>query len=90
MSAKNKLVALIACFTMFALPAAAASYEARTMTYHRHFTRTAGYCPMHRTAGGTLVDCHGWRLRSNAIGWDPTCHNLGYLPSEFACGSTGE
>jgi hypothetical protein len=26
----------------------------------------------------------GWRLRSNAIGWDPSCFDIN-LPSMFAC-----
>jgi hypothetical protein len=27
----------------------------------------------------------GWRLRSNATGWDNSCFDLSYLPSEFDC-----
>ncbi len=42
-------------------------------------------CPLRRTVNGDIVDCNGWRLRSNTIGWDNTCLNLDYLPSMYAC-----
>jgi hypothetical protein len=46
-------------------------------------------CPLRQTVNGDIVDCHGWRLRSNATGWDNTCLNLDYLPSMYACSSRG-
>jgi hypothetical protein len=36
-----------------------------------------------RSANGELIDRNGWRLRNGE--WDNTCHNLSYLPSQFAC-----
>ena len=47
------------------------------------------YCPLRQTVNGDIVDCHGWRLRTNATGWDNTCLNLDYLPSMYACSSRG-
>jgi hypothetical protein len=46
-------------------------------------------CPLRQTVNGDIVDCRGWRLRSNAIGWDNSCLNLDYLPSMYACSSRG-
>ncbi len=56
-------------------------------THHRYHVRKPVGCPLRRTIGGTIVDCQGWRLRSNATGWDNTCFDLDYLPSMFACSS---
>ena len=63
--------------------------QAKTRAHHGYAApRYAGGqygCPLRRTVSGDLVDCNGWRLRSNAIGWDNTCLNLDYLPSMYAC-----
>ncbi len=86
----HRLAALIACFAMLAAPAVAGTWPRE---HHRPYpSRHAGNpccCPIHRTALGELVDCQGWRLRDNAIGWDNSCFNLDYLPSQFACGANG-
>ncbi len=78
---------------MLAMPADAGTYAAMTRAhhrvYHRHYAENPSGCPLHRTALGELVDCQGWRLRDNAIGWDNSCFNLDYLPSMYACGSSG-
>jgi len=79
---------LFALAVALMLPAASALAQAEgtsKKSHHCHFARKhqAG-CPIHLTAEGDPVDCHGWRYRSN-IGWDNTCLNLDYLPSEFAC-----
>ncbi len=89
----HKLVALVACCAFLALPATAGTYAARVRAhyrvYHRHYAGNASVCPLHRTPLGELVDCQGWRLRDNAIGWDNSCFNLDYLPSMYACGANG-
>ncbi len=82
-------IVFIACCAILVAPASASQSKARTTTYHRHFLREANSCPLHRTAGGTIVDCHGWRKRDNLIGWDNTCFNLDYLPSQYACSAHG-
>jgi hypothetical protein len=48
----------------------------------RHYASEA--CPTHRAVDGTLVDCQGWRKR-DSVGWDNSCFNLDYLPSQYAC-----
>ena len=56
----------------------------------QRYARVGQYnCPLRRTVNGAIVDCHGWRLRSNPIGWDNSCFNLDYLPSMYACSSKG-
>ncbi len=64
------------------------SAEARPKAHHRYYAQHYSGCPLHRAIDGSLVDCHGWRLGSG-IGWDNTCFNLDYLPSQFACSSKG-
>ena len=94
MRAYNKLAALITCCAMLAAPTAQSAAETRKrggQVYHRthyphHLQRQSG-CPVHRNSFGELMDCHGWRLGS--MGWDNTCFNLGYLPSQFACTPSG-
>jgi hypothetical protein len=56
--------------------------------YREHMQKPAG-CPVRQIADGSLVDCHGWRKWSGSIGWDNSCFNLDYLPSQFACSSKG-
>jgi hypothetical protein len=52
--------------------------------WHRHgVVKRQNHCPLRRSVDGDLVDCQGWRLRSS--GWDNSCFNLDYLPSQFAC-----
>ncbi len=83
MSAHNKLAVVIACCAMLGAPVAASADG--YMTYHRPY-----HCSVHRTAAGSLVDCHGWRLRSTAAGWDNSCFKLDYLRSAEACSAGGE
>ena len=87
----RKLAVLIAMFAMLAVPAAAGAqagrYRAHYRVYRHHCLAMPCRCPLHRTAEGELVDCQGWRLRGGTIGWDNSCFNLDYLPSQFACGS---
>jgi hypothetical protein len=88
MNTRSKAVCLAAAFALIAAPLPQASAGGRAKTHHRHPVKKADRCPTHRTAEGELVDCRGWRLRPG-IGWDNTCFNLDYLPSQFACSSPG-
>lgn len=84
------LITAAATFAMFAAPMGGTAAIAKTKTYQRYaYQRYAGDCPLRRTVTGAIVDCHGWRLRDNAIGWDNTCLNLDYLPSMYACSNRG-
>jgi hypothetical protein len=85
----NRLAVFAVGCAMITAPLFGAAAETMTTMHHRHFVDRSVSCPMRRTAGGTLVDCHGWRLRSGTIGWDNTCFNLDYLPSRFACSGNG-
>lgn len=90
MRTSNKLAALAACCAML-VASAAETRAAAEITYHWPFFRFSAprltSCPVHKNAFGELIDCHGWRLRNNAIGWDNGCFCLDYLPSQFACSS---
>lgn len=87
MSANNALVAFIVGFAILTTSLSGGTSEAKTKrTHNRHLVRKPAGCPNHRTAAGELVDCHGWRYRTG-YGWDNTCINLDYLPSQFACSS---
>jgi hypothetical protein len=80
-----RLAAIVACCAIVAAPAFADTYKARHMAYRQHYIREARACPLHRNAAGNLISCDGWRLRSSSKGWDNSCLNLDYLPSQFAC-----
>ncbi|MGO9487015.1 MAG: hypothetical protein ACLPX9_20995 [Rhodomicrobium sp.] len=85
MSIRNNFVSLAAAFVLVAAPLSQASAEDGTKTHRHHSAKKPAGCPLHRTAEGELVDCQGWRLRQNATGWDNSCFNLDYLPSQYAC-----
>ena len=73
MRINRRLVTAAVSFAMIAAPLLGYAAEARTKTHHRHVVAKTHNCPLRRTAEGELVDCQGWRLRPNAIGWDNTC-----------------
>jgi hypothetical protein len=88
MLASKKLVALAAALAVLAAPLPGAA--AQTRTYHRHYAYRPAYRPL--AAGYWNYPGYygygygtGWRHRSNARGWDNTCLDLPWLPSEFAC-----
>ncbi len=84
-----KIAGLAAAFALIVALLPQASAGGRAKAHHRHHpAKRADRCPTHRTAEGELVDCRGWRLRPG-IGWDNTCFNLDYLPSQFACSPPG-
>jgi hypothetical protein len=90
MHVSKKAIALAATLAVLAAPLVDAA--AQTRTHHRHYAYRPGYHPVptgywgygygpgYSTGYGT-----GWRRRSNARGWDNTCINAPWLPSEFAC-----
>ncbi len=85
MSTSGRLVALAAAFSMLVAPAFA---EREAGIHHRNYVDTQVYYPglTGFYAGYYGVPyTYGWRHRSNARGWDNTCFNLPWLPSEFAC-----
>ena len=89
MSIGKKFAGLAAALAVFAAPLSQTSAEDGPKTHRRHFHKKLDRCPLHRTMEGELADCHGWRLRDNATGWDNSCFNLDYLPSQFACSARG-
>ncbi len=89
MSSGNRLVAVAAGFAILAAPlfGTADAAKNKIKVHHQHYVHRSGGCPVRQIADGSLVDCHGWRKWSGSIGWDNTCFNLDYMPSEFACSS---
>jgi hypothetical protein len=86
MSLGKNLVTLAAC-AIFAVPACANASDRRPPAYYPHYIRKAFRCPIYRNADGNLITCDGWRLRNTMKGWDHSCIDLFYLPSQFACSS---
>jgi hypothetical protein len=76
----RKLIGLSAIVLILSASGAGAQYRAIAL---HHRTPQPGYAE--RFTEGRPVGAGGWRLRSNARGWDNTCFDLTYLPSEFAC-----
>jgi hypothetical protein len=89
MTLSKLLLASAASFVLLASAALDASADTKGRRHHRHYVRGTGGCPVHQIADGSLVDCHGWRKWSGSIGWDNTCFNLDYMPSQFACSARG-
>jgi hypothetical protein len=89
------LTLAVATVAMLAAPQLAQdTAEAKTKAHKgyagQRYAREGPFnCPLRQTVNGDIVDCRGWRLRSNAIGWDNSCLNLDYLPSMYACSSRG-
>ena len=85
---KCKAIALSAAFAMLTAPVGATAGQRAKMPhveaqvyYPVPSGFYAGYYGVPYNYG------YGWRHRSNARGWDNTCLNLPWLPSEFACSS---
>jgi hypothetical protein len=76
MVASKKLVALAAALAVLVTPLVGEA--AQTRTYHRNYAYRPAYRPL---AAGYW----NYRHRNNARGWDNTCINAPWLPSEFAC-----
>jgi hypothetical protein len=90
MAMNRKSVALtISALAMLAASTLGAEAEAKSKKHHRHFVNRDRGCPVRVIADGSLVDCNGWRKWSGVIGWDNTCLNLDYLPSQYACSGRG-
>jgi len=90
----GRMLTLAAAAALIAAPQLAPDAAAKTKAHKgyagQRYARGPQYgCPLRQTINGDIVDCHGWRLRSNATGWDNTCFNLDYLPSMYACSPRG-
>ena len=91
----GRILTLAAATALLAAPTLAPNTaEAKSKAYKgyagQRYARGGQHnCPLRQTVNGDIVDCHGWRLRSNATGWDNTCLNLDYLPSMYACSPRG-
>ncbi len=88
MVGSKKAVALAAALAMLVTPLAGAT--AQTRPYHRHYGYGHTYRPIptrYWNSGPRYGYGYGsgWRHRSNARGWDNTCLDTPWLPSEFAC-----
>src|SRR5262245_49139574 len=87
MSTNSGIVIVVACCAIFASPLNAGASEHRTK-HHRHFAKKLYNPSPRRTTEGEQADKNGWRKRDNA-GWDNSCINLPYLPSQYACSTGG-
>ena len=91
MVGSKKVVALAAALAMLAAPLCGAAAQARP--HHRDYAYRYGYRPVPlgywNYGPGFIagIDWYGstWRDRDNARGWDNSCINVPWLPSEFAC-----
>jgi hypothetical protein len=83
MGAGKNWVALVLAVAMLVAPLAAQAAQARHYNWrYAHRPLPAGYYNPGYYGYGYGS---GWRHRSNARGWDNTCLDLPWLPSEFAC-----
>ncbi len=84
MRTSRKLLAIAAGFAFLAAPVLGVTAEAKTYVHHhRYLVHRSIYRHAYHPRWATTYD--GWRYRSNARGWDNTCINVPWLPSEFAC-----
>lgn len=86
MSSIIRLAGLAAVLAMLVTPMFEAEAQTRTHTPKRYSAyRVPHYAPF----SGPLTDSDwragGWRYRPTARGWDNTCVNVPWLPSQFAC-----
>jgi hypothetical protein len=85
MGAGKYLVALAVAVATLVAPLAAQAAQARHYNWrYAHRPLPAGYYNPGYYGYGYGYGS-GWRRRSNARGWDNTCLDLPWLPSEFAC-----
>ncbi len=92
MSANSKVVVLVAALSVLVASAFGATAQQRVRGHHRPYVRAQVYYPVpsgyyagYYGAPYSYGYDNGWRKRSNARGWDNTCLDLPWLPSEFAC-----
>ena len=91
MVAGKKMVALAAAFAVLVTPLVDAT--AQTRKHYRNYAYRQGYRPAptgywnYPAYGYGYSGDYGtgWRKRDNARGWDNTCIDAPWLPSEFAC-----
>ena len=87
----NKVSFGIAVAALFAAHFSAIMTEAKAKSRHRQYVhKRFGHRPnldrsgVRRSVDGNLMDRNGWRLIDGQ--WNNRCHNLAYIPSQFACG----
>jgi len=85
MKTRRELVALAAAFSMLAAPAFGATAASKAKIYHRHYVAGQPYYAVAPAGYYGVWYAPGWRHRTNARGWDNTCLDLPWLPSQFAC-----
>jgi hypothetical protein len=96
MGANKKLAVLASAFGILSATMLSAAADARAANGYRYYGerpvyrggRYAGYYPYpagYRFYVQPEWRPDGWRRRSNAKGWDNTCLNVPWLPSQFAC-----
>jgi hypothetical protein len=76
----KKLAYFTVICLIFSVPLYGAAAEIKHKPHYRHYVSKSHH---HRLWLANQTDNNGWRHRSR--GWDNTCLNLAYLPSEFAC-----
>ena len=86
MSSIIKWAGLAVAVAMFVTP----MFEAKAQTRNHTLKRYSAYrAPHYAPSSGRLTDgdwrAGGWRYRPTARGWDNTCVNVPWLPSQFAC-----
>ena len=92
----RKSILAAVCLGLLSAPMFGTAAEAKHKAHHRRHIHLLAhrqiYLVAHRhsaghyqrvTFEGEIVDRAGWRFRS--AGWDNSCFNLPYLPSQFAC-----
>ena len=83
------LVALTAAFLMLVAPAFGATAYSKAKIHHRHYVAGQAHYAVPPAGYHGVWYGPGWRHRSNAAGWDNSCLDLPWLPSEFACSAGG-
>ncbi len=83
MCMSKKLVAFAMGFAVVAALMFGTEAGAVTKAHRRYAVHRPIYRPIYRPVWA--ADNSGWRYRSNARGWDNTCINVPWLPSQFAC-----
>lgn len=86
MSSIIKLAGLATALAMLVTPMFEAGAQTRNHAPKRYSDLRA---PHYAQPSGSIIDGYGqadgWRYRPTARGWDNTCVNVPWLPSQFAC-----
>jgi len=86
MSSTMKLAGLAAVLGMLVTPMFEALAQTRTHTAKRYSADNAQhYARLSGQSDHRYWHAGGWRYRLTVRGWDNTCVNVPWLPSQFAC-----